>query len=37
MVDVELTEANGYAEREAALAMVERSTSGRATLGGDRG
>lgn len=37
VVDVELTEANGYAEREAALAMVERSTRGRATLGADRG
>ena len=37
MVDVELTEANGRAEREAALQMVERSTAGRATLGADRG
>ena len=37
VVDVELTEANGYAEREAALAMVERSVRGRATLGADRG
>ena len=26
VVDVELTEANGYAEREAALAMLERSS-----------
>ena len=37
VVDVELSEANGRAEREAALQMVERSTSGRATLGADRG
>ena len=37
VVDVELTEANGRAEREAAVAMVERSTAGRATLGADRG
>ena len=37
VVDVELTEANGYAEREAALRMVGRSTRGRATLGADRG
>ena len=37
VVDVELTEANGRAEREAALRMVGRSTSGRATLGADRG
>ena len=37
MVDVELTEAHGRAEREAAVAMVERSTTGRATLGADRG
>lgn len=37
VVDVELTEANGYAEREAALRMVERSAAGRATLGADRG
>ena len=37
VVDVELTEATGYAEREAALLMVERSTTGRATLGADRG
>ncbi len=37
VVDVELTEANGYAEREAALRMVERRTRGRATLGADRG
>ena len=33
VVDVELTDANGRAEREAALVMVERSTAGRATLG----
>ena len=37
VVDVELTEVNGRAEREAALQMVERSTAGRATLGADRG
>ena len=37
VVDVELTEANGTAEREAALVMVGRSTGGRATLGADRG
>lgn len=37
VVDVELTEANGRAEREAALRMVGRSTAGRATLGADRG
>ncbi len=37
VVDVELTEAYGRAEREAAVAMVERSTTGRATLGADRG
>ncbi len=36
VVDVELTEANGRAERRAALRMVERSTAGRATLGTDR-
>ena len=37
VVDVELTEADGYAEREAALAMLERSVCGPATLGADRG
>ena len=37
VVDVELTAAHGRAEREAAVAMVERSTTGRATLGADRG
>ena len=37
VVDVELTEADGYAEREAALAMLERSIRGPATLGADRG
>ena len=37
VVDVELTEANGHAEREAALQMLERSVRGRATLGADRG
>ena len=36
VVDVELTQADGYAEREAALAMLERSVGGRATLGADR-
>ena len=36
VVDVELSEANGYGEREAALAMLERSVRGRATLGADR-
>ena len=37
VVDVELSEANGRAEREAALVMVGRSTAGRATLGADLG
>ena len=37
VVDVALSEANGRAEREAALQMVERRTAGRATLGADRG
>ena len=37
VLDVELTEANGYAEREAALTMLERSVSGCGTLGADRG
>ncbi len=37
VVDVELTEADGYAEREAALAMLARSVCGPATLGADRG
>ena len=36
VVDVELTEADGYAERDAALAMLERSVRGPATLGADR-
>ena len=36
VVDVELTEAGGYAERDAALAMLERSIRGPATLGADR-
>ncbi len=36
VVDVESTQADGYAEREAALAMFERSVHGRATLGADR-
>ena len=34
---MELSEANGYGEREAALQMLERSVRGRATLGADRG
>lgn len=37
VVGVALTEANGTAEREAALALLERCVSGRATLGADRG
>ena len=37
VVDVESTAADGYAERQAAITMLERSTSGRATLGADRG
>ena len=37
VVDVELTQADGYAEREAALAMPERSVCAPATLGTDRG
>ena len=37
VLDVELTEANGYAEREAAVTMLERSVSGCGTLGADRG
>ena len=36
VLDVELTEANGYAKREAAVTMLERSVSGCATLGADR-
>ena len=36
VVDVELTEADGYAERDAALAMLERSVRGPATVGADR-
>ncbi len=36
VVDVELTEADGYAERDAALAMLTRSVRGPATLGADR-
>ena len=35
VVDIDLTEANGYAEREAALAMLERSVQGLATIGAD--
>jgi transposase len=37
VLDVELSEANGYAERAAALAMLDRSTTAGATLGADRG
>jgi transposase len=37
VLDVELTEANGHAERAAALAMLDRCTRGGATLGADRG
>ena len=37
VLDMELTEANGYAEREAAVTMLERSVSGCGTLGADRG
>ena len=37
VVDVELTEANGRAERAAALEMLERSVCGPATVGADRG
>ena len=36
VVDVELTQADGYAERDAALAMLERSVQGRATVEADR-
>ncbi len=36
VVDVELTKAGGYAERDAALAMLERNVQGRATLGADQ-
>ena len=37
IVGVELTEANGVAEREAALRMLDRCVSGPATLGANRG
>ena len=37
VLDVELTEASGYAERAAALVMIDRSTTAGATLGADRG
>jgi transposase len=38
IVDVEVTEANGYAEREAALKMMDRQpTRARRTLAGDKG
>ena len=36
VVDVELTKADGRAEREAALEMLERSVCGPATVGADR-
>ncbi|MYA00879.1 MAG: hypothetical protein F4Y35_03760 [Chloroflexi bacterium] len=36
VIDVELTEAEGLAERDAALAMLERSVTGPATIGADR-
>ena len=36
MVDVELREAHGQAEREAALTMLARNAPGRATCGADR-
>jgi hypothetical protein len=37
LVDVRVTEASGYAEREAALMMVEEHLPVGATLGADRG
>jgi len=37
VVGVALTEADGFAERAAALALLDRCVSGRATLGADRG
>ena len=37
IVGVALTEASGAAERVAALALLDRCVSGRATLGADRG
>ena len=39
VVDVDLTEANGYAEREAGLRMLERIRKGvrRRTIAGDKG
>jgi len=37
VVGVALTEASGTAERQAALALLDRCVSGRATLGADRG
>ena len=36
VVDVELTAADGFGERAAALTMLDRSVAGRATLGADR-
>ena len=36
VLDVQLTEASGYAEREAALRMLKRRGGGRATLGADK-
>lgn len=37
IVGVELTEADGFAERKAALRLLDRCVAGRATLGADRG
>jgi transposase len=37
VVGVALTEGDGFAERAAALALLDRCVSGRATLGADRG
>jgi transposase len=37
VVDTRVTPANGYGEREAALAMIAERPGGRVTLGGDKG
>ena len=37
VLDVELTEASGYVEREAALVMLDRCTTAGVTLGADKG
>ena len=37
IVGVELTQADGFAERKAALRLLDRCVAGRATLGADRG